>query len=278
MRLATIRTGTGTRAVRVDEDALVLLDATDVGTLLARPDWRAEAESADGQRAPLAGANFASLVPRPAKFICLGLNYRAHIEEMGRDIPEYPTLFGKFARALIGHCDPIVLPPESDAVDWEVELGVVIGAEARRVHGKDAEAAIAGFTVVNDVSMRDWQARTIQFLQGKTFEGSTPVGPHLVTLDQIPGGALADLAVECAIDDVVMQSARTSDLIFNVIEIVEYISTIVTLEPGDIIATGTPAGVGAGMTPPRFLQPGQRVRTTIERVGELHNQTIAESL
>jgi acylpyruvate hydrolase len=275
VRFASIRTSQGPRAARVEGDQLVLLDAPDVGALLADPEWRTASGT---DRVPLDGADYQPLVPRPAKIMCLGLNYRAHIEEMGRELPEYPTVFGKYARSLIGARDPIVLPPESDAVDWEVELAIVIGRPVRRARGADAEAAVAGFTVLNDVSMRDWQTRTLQFLQGKTFEHSTPVGPHLVTLDDIPGGAHADLVVECAVDGEVMQKGRTSDLLFGVIETVEYLSTIMTLEPGDIIATGTPAGVGAGRTPPVFLKPGQVVRTTIEHVGELLNPTVAETV
>jgi len=273
LRLATIRTTATTRAARLEGDELVLLPFLDVREALIA--GRA-ACSVDGASTSLSDANFAPVVPNPAKIMCLGLNYRAHIEEMGRELPAYPTVFGKYARSLIGAHDAIVLPPESDAVDWEVELGIVIGLQARRVRGADAEAAIAGFTVVNDISMRDWQGRSLQFLQGKTFEHSTPVGPCVVTLDEIPGGAHADLAVSCAVDDQMMQSGSTSDLLFGVVEIVEYLSTILTLEPGDIIATGTPAGVGAGRTPPVFLKPGQLVRTTIEAVGELLNPTIAE--
>ncbi len=276
MRLATVRSDHGSRVARVEGDQLVLLPFADVGAMLTREDWRELASTDGDERLALADADYETLIPRPAKIMCLGLNYRAHIEEMGHDFPKYPTVFGKFARALIGARDPIVLPPESPMVDWEVELAIVIGKEARRVRGDAAQQAIAGFSVFNDVSMRDWQTRSSQFLQGKTFERSTPLGPHLVTLDEVPGGAAADLVVECAIDGEVMQKGRTSDLLFGVIETVEYLSTFITLEPGDVIATGTPAGVGAGRTPPVFLRAGQTVRTTIEHVGELLNPTIAE--
>ncbi len=137
---------------------------------------------------------------------------------------------------------------------------------------------VAGFTVLNDISMRDWQMRTLQFLQGKTFEKSTPVGPAVVTLDELPGGIEADLPISCEVDGEQMQKARTSDLLFPPAVLVEYISTIMTLEPGDIVATGTPNGVGAGRNPPVFLKPGQTVRTTIEGVGELVNPTVAEAV
>jgi acylpyruvate hydrolase len=277
MRLATLRTQNGTRAVRVDGDELVEVPGyADLGGLLATADWRAVAGSADGARSKVAGADFAPVVPRPAKILCLGLNYRSHIEEMGREIPSHPTLFGKYARALIGARDPIVLPPESPMVDWEVELAFVIGAPGRRVPAAKAHAFVAGFTVCNDVSMRDWQMRTLQFLQGKTWERSTPVGPWITTLDEIDGGIDHVFDVSCEVDGEVVQKSRTSDLIWGPAALVEYISTILTLEPGDIIATGTPSGVGMGRNPPVFLKPGQTVRTVIDGLGELVNSCTQE--
>jgi acylpyruvate hydrolase len=252
----------------------VLLDHSDVGALLAAGAWRGVA-GADGPRIALDGAVLAPVVPNPRKIVCLGMNYRSHIEEMGREAPTAPTLFGKYARSLVGPRDPIVLPPESQQPDWEVELAFVIGTEVRRATGADAAAAIAGFTVLNDVSMRDWQFRTMQFLQGKTWERTTPAGPALVTPDELPGATAPDVALTCEVDGAVMQEGRTSDLLFGPEEIVAYISTIITLEPGDLIATGTPSGVGAGREPPVFLQPGQVVRTAIEGVGELVNRCVA---
>jgi len=277
MRLVTVRTKDGTRAGRLDGDRIELLPFPDVGVLLADPGWGAAAETR-GEAIDAADADFAPVVPKPNKIVCLGLNYKAHIEEMGRELPSHPTLFAKYAVSLIGARDPIVLPPESQAVDWEVELAFVIGARGRRVKAADAAKVVAGFTVLNDISMRDWQMRTLQFLQGKTFEKSTPVGPAVVTLDEVPGGIDADLAISCEVDGEQMQKARTSDLLFPPAALVEYISTIMTLEPGDIVATGTPNGVGAGRNPPVFLKPGQTVRTTIEGVGELINPTIAEAV
>jgi len=278
MRLVTVRTKDGTRAGRLDGETIELLPFPDVGALLTQTDWGAVVEQNRGEEIAAADADLAPVVPTPNKIICLGLNYRAHIEEMGRDLPTHPTLFAKYAVSLIGARDLIVLPPESQAVDWEVELAFVIGARARRVKRDDAASVVAGFTVLNDISMRDWQMRTLQFLQGKTFEKSTPVGPAVVTLDELPGGIEADLPISCEVDGEQMQKARTSDLLFPPAELVEYISTIMTLEPGDIVATGTPNGVGAGRNPPVFLKPGQTVRTTIEGVGELVNPTVAEAL
>jgi acylpyruvate hydrolase len=226
-------------------------------------------------RVAFGAANLAPIVPNPRKIVCLGLNYLSHIEEMGRIPVEFPTLFAKYAVSLVGARDDIMLPPESQMVDWEVELGLVIGKRVRRARGAAAEAAIAGVTVVNDISMRDWQQRTLQFLQGKTWDRSTPAGPMLVTTDET-GGANVDLELSCAVDDEVMQKHRTSDMKFSPVEIVEYLSTIMTLEPGDLIATGTPAGVGLGRTPPVFLKPGNVVRTAIEGIGELVNRCVAD--
>jgi acylpyruvate hydrolase len=192
MRLVTLRTAAGTRAARVDGDEAVELAYPDVAAALAaHPDLRGLGNdglvAAGAVRHPLAGADLAPLVPRPSKVFCLGLNYAGHIQEMGRERPGHPALFGKFPLALIGARDDLVLPAVSERVDWEVELCLVIGRPVRHA-GPDEAAAIAGYTVANDISMRDWQRRTTQFLQGKTFEHSTPVGPALVTLDELPGG------------------------------------------------------------------------------------------
>jgi len=275
MRLVTIRTAKGTSAGRVDGDRVVELDAPDVGVLLARPDWADFAAGGGAASHALDDADLAPVVPFPSKIICLGLNYASHIKEMGHELPEYPTLFAKFPGTLIGAYDPIQLPRVSKEVDWEVELGVVIGRRARNVSVEEAPAAIAGYTVVNDVSVRDYQGHASQWLAGKMFERTTPVGPALVTLDELPGGG-ADLAVRCEVDGQVMQDSRTSDLLFSPTEIISYISDIITLEPGDLIATGTPGGVGAARTPPVWLRPGQVVRTVVEGVGECVNQCLPE--
>jgi acylpyruvate hydrolase len=202
---------------------------------------------------------------------------------MGRDLPEYPTLFAKYARALVGAYDEVVLPSSSTKMDWEAELGVVIGAEVRHATPADARAAIAGYTVVNDVTARDWQYRTPQWLQGKTFEASTPIGPWLVTTDDPavaePGSTSGDqksavrlgLALECEVDGDIVQKADTSDLVFAPEELVAYVSQIVTLAPGDVIATGTPGGVGHARKPPRYLRDGSVLITRVEGVGECRN-------
>jgi acylpyruvate hydrolase len=271
MRLATLRTPDGTRAARVEDGAAVELDAPDVGALLADPRWRERAAGADGPRHDLAGAELAPVVPRPGKIFCVGLNYRTHILEMGRELPRFPTLFAKFPEALVGPADPIALDPASQAVDWEAELAVVVGAPVRRAGTAEAEAAIAGFAVLNDVTMRDWQYRTVQWLQGKTFEASTPFGPALVTPDELPGGVRPALPITCAVDGETVQSADTGDLVFDPVALVEYVSRIVTLQPGDVIATGTPGGVGHARKPPRYLTDGAEIVTSIEGIGTLGN-------
>jgi acylpyruvate hydrolase len=276
MRFATIRAADGTRAARLDGGELIELDAPDVGALLqAGPAALARASTAVGARHDAASADLAPVVTAPGKIVCQGLNYRSHILEMGHELPSHPTLFAKFREALIGAHDDIVLPEQSDQVDWEAELALVIGSPVRHAGREEASAAIAGFTVANDVSMRDWQLRTLEWLQGKTWEHSTPVGPWLVTPDEL-GGTTPDLELRCEVDGIVRQQSRTADLVFDPVDLVSYISEFVTLAPGDLVLTGTPAGVGLGMHPPRFLQPGQVVTTTIEGIGGLRNRCRAE--
>ena len=218
MRLATVRIDGGTRAVRADGDVLVDVGAADVGELLSHQDWAERAGQATaGQAAtyPAAGAEYAPVVPQPSKVICVGLNYRGHILEMGRGLPEHPTLFAKFADALIGARDDIVAPEETAELDWEAELALIVGSPARRARGTAAEQAIAGFTIVNDVTCRDWQFRTREWLQGKTWDSSTPIGPYLVTPDELPGGVRPGLGLRLEVDGEVMQSASTADLLFD---------------------------------------------------------------
>ncbi len=264
MRLATIRTASGTSAVRIDGGLAIEIGASDVGALLAAGDWRAQAGAAGGSQHRIADLSYAPVVPRPGKIICVGLNYRSHIIEMGRDLPEYPTLFAKYPEALIGAFDPLTLPAESDQVDWEVELAVVVGRRVRHADAAAAADAIAGYSVINDVTMRDWQYRTPEWLQGKTFEATTPFGPHLVTPDEIA----PDAKISCLIDGEVVQDSTIADLLFGPVKLIRYISTILTLHPGDVIATGTMGGVGHARTPPRYLQSGETLVARIDGIGE----------
>ena len=223
---------------------------------------------------PAAEADFAALVTRPSKVICVGLNYRTHIAETGRELPQYPTLFAKFADTLMGANDDLAIPAVSEKVDWEVELAVAIGTPVYRASAAEALAAIGGYATSNDVSMRDWQRRTLQWQAGKMFEHSTPVGPYLVTPDEVDHAR--DLEIRCEVDGQVMQQARTSDLVFTAADIVAYASQAITLRPGDLLLTGTTGGVGDARKPPVYLKPGQVLRSYVEGLGECLNHCVAE--
>lgn len=273
MRFATIRTPDGTTAARLDGDQLIPLAAADVGELLAAGVASVPERPGDSP-VPASQASYAPVVPRPSKIICVGLNYREHILETGRELPEYPTLFAKFADTLLGARDELRLPALSDRIDWEVELAVIIGRPVYRASQDEAAAAIAGYAVSNDVSVRDWQRRTVQWLQGKAFQHTTPVGPFLVTGDEV--GDAADLDIRCEVDGEVMQQSRTSDLLFKPADVAAYASQVITLQPGDLLLTGTPGGVGNARKPPVYLQPGQVMRSVIEGLGECVNRCAPE--
>lgn len=273
MRLATIRLGARTAAVRVEGTTAIEVGFPDVGALLRAGGVTAAAQ-ADGARHDFATADVAPVIVHPGKIVCVGLNYRNHILEMGRELPKYPTLFAKYPEALIGARDDIQLPPESDQVDWEGELAVVIGKPVRRASVEEAKAAIAGYSVLNDITMRDYQYRTLQWFQGKTWENSTPFGPALVTPEEIP----AEAKLVTSVDGEELQRTPIDDLVFDAVELVRYISTIVTLRPGDVIATGTPGGVGHARKPARYLAPGQTLTTRIDGIGELVNVAVAEKV
>ncbi|MBO9578039.1 MAG: fumarylacetoacetate hydrolase family protein [Microbacteriaceae bacterium] len=272
MKLATIRTPGGTAVVRIDGDTAVEIPGVaDVGELLATVGVAGAAE-ADGVVHTTADLDYAPLVTSPGKIICVGLNYRAHILETKRDFPAHPTLFAKFADCLIGANDDIVIPVEDTKdIDWEGELVIVIGQEVRRARGAEAEAAIAGYSAANDVSMRDWQYRSTQWDQGKFWEASTPVGPVLATRDEIPFQA----RITTTVNGEVKQEGEIHDLVFGPAALVEYVSTITTLRPGDLILTGTPGGVGHVKQPPEFMAPGDTVTIAIDGIGSLTNVLVA---
>lgn len=273
MKLATIRYQGSTRAVRIDDAHATDLGTDSLLTVLGNPGWRQHAQEASGARYALDAIDYAPLIPVPEKILCVGLNYRTHIQEMGREPPEFPTLFAKYARSLVGAKDVVNLPIESSSVDWEAELGVIVGVAVRRASVSQAKEAIAGYTVINDVTCRDWQSRTTQWLQGKSFEGTTPVGPWLVTADEVSPD---DLGLTCEVNGEVVQAARTSDLVFSPAEIVAYVSQFITLVPGDVIATGTPGGVGHARSPQRYLQAGDILTTRIEHLGHCENRCRVE--
>ena len=217
------------------------------------------------------------VVGRPGKIICVGRNYGAHAAERGADVPPNPMLFPKWHTSLAGPNDDIPLPPESSEVDWESELAFVFGRRARRVRAEDAAGVVFGYTAANDVTMRDFQRHTQQFTAGKAWDGSTPLGPALVTADEC-GGVSPDLAIRGRLNGNTVQDSRTADLIFGIPQLVAYITTSMTMEPGDVVLTGTPAGVGSALDPPRFLSDGDEFEVEIERIGSLRNTFHAESL
>jgi acylpyruvate hydrolase len=303
MKLATFRQADGTtRAGRIEGNEVALLPMAGVGELLSSgSDWQ-EAAGRAGERIALDETTVTRLINRPSKVYCVGRNYLEHIREgnVDAELPRFPEIFIKFADSLTGAYDDVPLPAgsgctsvreamraaakadtvsvpmASDFVDWEAELVLVIGTSVRRASQAEAEAAIAGFTVGNDVTVRDWQFHTTQWTQGKAWEAMSPVGPVLVTADDL--GVRPDLQIRCLVDDVVMQDSRTSDMLFDPVEIVAYLSRVGTLHPGDMIFTGTPSGVGFARKPQVYLRPGQVLTTEIEGIGRTVNNFVAEEL
>jgi acylpyruvate hydrolase len=274
MKLATIRHEGNTTAALVVAGGYQPLPARNLSELLALPEWKSILrEAASGHCGPdvIPASDVALLnpVPAPTKVICCGLNYSDHIREMGRELPEYPTLFAKFADTLTDP-DAQIVADESVDLDWEAELAVVVGSTLKDASEDEAAAAIAGYTVANDVSMRDWQRRTLQWFQGKAFDATTPLGPVLVTADAIDPEA--GLEVICAINGEVVQRGNTKTLVFSAAKLLAYISTFTVLRPGDVVLTGTPGGVGMGMVPPRFLKDGDEMTTEIPGIGTLTNR------
>ena len=219
-------------------------------------------------------AVLAAPLAHPPKIICIGLNYRDHAEESKMAIPETPTVFSKYATSVIGPGAPIVLPKSSTKPDYEAEFAVVIGKGGRHIAESEWLEHVFGYTVVNDVSARDFQMATSQWMIGKTFDTFCPMGPGIITADEIEDPH--NLRVSLAINGETLQDSNTSKLIFGVPKLIAYLSSVFTLEPGDIISTGTPAGVGFARKPPRWLRPGDEVSVTVEKVGTLVNPVVAE--
>jgi 2-keto-4-pentenoate hydratase/2-oxohepta-3-ene-1,7-dioic acid hydratase in catechol pathway len=231
-----------------------------------------QAGTGTAARFPLDSVRLHSPVPHPPNILAIGMNYRAHVAELGREAPEYQYWFNKQRTSIAGPGDPIVLPTVSTMVDYEGELAMVIGRRCQHVPAARAMEVVAGFTVINDVSARDWQWRTPTFTMGKSFDTHAPCGPWLVTTDEL--GDPGHLALRTWVNDEVRQDSSTADLIFGCASMIEYLTTAFPLEPGTVIATGTPAGVGAGYDPPRFLADGDVVRIEIEGIGELQNPVV----
>jgi 2-keto-4-pentenoate hydratase/2-oxohepta-3-ene-1,7-dioic acid hydratase in catechol pathway len=227
-----------------------------------------------GARHDPATQRLAAPIPRPPKIICIGLNYRDHAIESNLPIPQTPTVFAKFPTAVIGPGQPIVLPKNSTQPDYEAEFAVVIGKRVRHVPEDRWRDVVFGYTILNDVSARDFQMATSQWMIGKTFDTFAPIGPAIVTADEIADPH--NLGISLELSGELLQNSNTSNLIFNVPKLIAYLSSVFTLEPGDIIATGTPSGVGFARKPPRYLRPGDDCRVRIEGLGELYNPVIAE--
>jgi 2-keto-4-pentenoate hydratase/2-oxohepta-3-ene-1,7-dioic acid hydratase in catechol pathway len=230
---------------------------------------------AAGQSADLSlqELTFLPVVPDPGKVICIGVNYKKHLVEMGRELPQYPWVFTRFADSFVGHGTDMIRPSVSDQFDFEGELAVIIGRSAHRVAAADAFDYVAGYCCFNDGSIRDYQRHSGQFIPGKNFLRSGSMGPWMVTKDQIED--VKNLDLETRLNGKVMQSASTGDLIFDIPQLIEYCTTFTRLQPGDIIATGTPGGVGAARKPPLWMQPGDTIEISISEIGVLRN-TIAD--
>jgi len=251
-------------------DMLAFLDAGEAALNLARS---ACASPNEKFLLRVAEVTLLAPVPRPGKIICIGHNYPGH---SGGVVPTSPDIFGKFVNVVIGPYQPIVIPPESSKVDYEGELAVVIGRRARRVPQDRALEIVAGYTVFNDVTARDVQKRQSQWMLGKTPDTFGPMGPALVTTDEIPDPGVLDLTLW--VNDEQRQHANTRELYFSVPFLIAYLSAIITLEPGDLISTGSPSGTAQWLKPPVFLQPGDVVRVRIEKIGEIANPLVAEKV
>ena len=268
-----VRTG-----VVVDTDVVDLTDPA-VGLpgdmtdfLVAGPaamERAAAAMSSHALRLPLDAVHLRPPVPHPAKVLGIGLNYAAHVAETGATRPEYQVWFNKQRTCVVGPGDAIEIPPVSDQIDYEGELAVIIGRRCRHVTAREAASVVAGYTIMNDVTVRDWQWRTPTWTLGKSFDTHGPVGPWIVTSDEIEDPHR--LRLRTWVNDDLRQDTSTDDMIFSCWEQVEYLSTVFTLEPGDILSTGTPAGVGMSFDPPRWLVAGDVVRIEVERIGTLEN-------
>lgn len=272
MKLATLRTGFGTSAIRIDGDNVgVELDYEDVGQLLRSEDWH-KAAQLSGEPVVFDHADLEAVVPTPGKVICVGLNYAKHIREMGREFPEHPTLFIKFADALTGPYDDVFIPEYGTRkLDYEGELAVIIGERAHRVTRDEALDYVAGYAIMNDYTLRDFQRQTSQFHAGKSFYRTAGFGPWLTTADEWSPGSGAVLTTTVGGEE--RQRDNTDDLIFSVAELIEFCSQLYPLNPGDVIVTGTPEGVGFARTPQQFIEDGQNVTIAIEGLGHISNTT-----
>ncbi len=281
MKLATFSQAGTTRIGLVEGDELVDLAAAApelprdmLSFLEAGPAVLQAASAATGPRIPLSEVQLEAPIARPPKFLAVGLNYADHVAESGQETPTHPMIFNKQSTCVTGPTDPVHVPKVSHVLDYEGELGFVIGKHARHVSADDAADYIAGYLVVNDATTRDWQFHTPTWTIGKSFDTHGPIGPWIVTADELPDPHRLDLRTY--VNGELRQESNTKQLIFNCFQLVEYLSKAFTLEPGDIIATGTPSGIGLALKPPQLLKAGDVVRVEIDGLGQIENPVIDE--
>jgi acylpyruvate hydrolase len=278
MRIGTLRSDGGLRTVALRDEELVELEGSIID-LLADPARARRALDAGGATHPLSTADLAPAVPNPGKILCIGKNYADHAEELGGTPPEKPEVFLRTGTSLAGPHDALIRPHVSQRMDWEVELAVVIGRRARYVAPERAMEIVAGYCVFNDISFRDYQRNGSQWIPGKNFDGSGPLGPFVVTANEVSDPF--DLELTCIIErdgrEEVMQRSNSSLMVHRIPDLIAYITQWATLEPGDVIATGTPGGVGDGRNPKRYLVPGETVVTRVAGLGALKNQVLEEA-
>jgi 2-keto-4-pentenoate hydratase/2-oxohepta-3-ene-1,7-dioic acid hydratase in catechol pathway len=281
MRFVTFQTPNGRPEVGIQTDSAVTslanLGVTSMLDLVTRwEEIRPQLDAKLGSEPKLSAGEYRLLapIPRPNKLICVGLNYREHAIESKMAIPTTPVIFNKFATAVVGPGDSVVLPKMTEKPDYEAELAFVIGKGGRNISEASWKDHVFGYTIVNDVSARDIQLGSSQWLMGKTFDTFAPMGPAIVTADEIADPH--NLAIRMTINGEILQDQNTRELIFGVPALIAYLSSVFTLEPGDIVSTGTPSGVGMGRTPPRWLKPGDEMVVFVEGIGELTNPCVAE--
>ena len=277
MRFVSYRKNDGSAEAGVVENGKVFGLGTDLISVIAGGDaaLAAARKAAAGGGSPLDSVKLLAPIPRPPKLICVGLNYMDHARESKMEVPTVPTIFNKFPNSVIGPGDSIVLPKNSEKPDYEAEFAFVIGKAGRHVPEDRWQEYVFGYTIVNDVSARDFQMATSQWLMGKTFDTFAPMGPWIVTKDEIADPHALDISM--TISGERLQNSNTRELIFKIPALIAYLSSVFTLEPGDIVSTGTPAGVGFGHKPPRWLKPGDECVVAVQGIGELRNPVVAEA-
>jgi 2-keto-4-pentenoate hydratase/2-oxohepta-3-ene-1,7-dioic acid hydratase in catechol pathway len=271
MKLVTFTHDGSTRVGVVEGAEVVAVDFPDMVALL---EAGAAPKPVRGPRLPLDAVRLEAPIRRPPKFLAVGLNYADHVAEAGMQTPAHPMIFNKQSTCVVGPTDDVHLPRASEMVDYEGELGFVIGRRCRHVSRADAPGVIAGYLVVDDVSARDWQFHTATWTMGKSFDTHGPLGPWIVTPDELPDPHA--LEIRTWVNGELRQHSNTRHLIFDCFALVEYLSAAFTLEVGDVITTGTPSGIGIGMQPPRLLAAGDVVRVEIEGIGRLENRMVPE--